>query len=68
MISPCAEPGCSMLSMGLFCIAHAPKPDRVFPRGRPWPPITVLKARDAAVLAPLAAVQAASLTPAQPTA
>jgi len=38
MISRCKEPGCSTIGMGTFCIAHTPKPNRVFLRGRPWPP------------------------------
>jgi hypothetical protein len=38
MISRCLEPGCSTIAMGPFCIAHTPKPDRIFVRGRPWPP------------------------------
>jgi len=39
MIGPCLEPGCSTLCMGLFCIAHEPRPELPFPRGRPWPPV-----------------------------
>jgi hypothetical protein len=67
MISPCIEPGCSTLCMGLFCINHQPKPDREFPRGRPWPPLSVLT--DARVLVPKVTVaQPAGLTPAQPSA
>jgi len=39
-ISPCLEPGCSTLCVGLLCIAHEPKrPDVLYPRGRPWPPV-----------------------------
>jgi hypothetical protein len=38
MISPCIEPGCSKLCMGLFCIDHDSGPRADFPRGRPWPP------------------------------
>ena len=38
MISPCIEPGCSKLCMGLFCIDHDSGPRTDFPRGRPWPP------------------------------
>jgi hypothetical protein len=38
MISPCIEPGCSKLCMGLFCIDHDSGPRADLPRGRPWPP------------------------------
>lgn len=38
MISPCIEPGCTTLCMGLFCIEHDAEPSIEFPRGRPWPP------------------------------
>ena len=38
MISPCIEPGCTKLCMGLFCIEHDAQPAVEFPRGRPWPP------------------------------
>ena len=38
LISPCIEPGCSKLCMGLFCIDHDSHPSVEFPRGRPWPP------------------------------
>ena len=38
MISPCIEPGCSKLCMGLFCIDHDSGPRTDLPRGRPWPP------------------------------
>jgi len=38
MISRCMEPGCSTIAMGVFCIVHTPKTNRVFVRGRPWPP------------------------------
>jgi hypothetical protein len=38
MISRCRMPGCSTTGMGDYCIAHTPKPDRTFVRGRPWPP------------------------------
>ncbi len=39
MISPCIEPGCSKLCMGLFCIDHDSRPAVEHPRGRPWPPV-----------------------------
>ena len=38
MISPCIEPGCSKLCMGMFCIDHDSGPRADLPRGRPWPP------------------------------
>jgi hypothetical protein len=38
MISPCIEPGCRKLCMGLFCIEHDARPAVEFVRGRPWPP------------------------------
>ncbi len=38
MISPCIEPGCSKLCMGLFCIDHDSRPSLEFVHGRPWPP------------------------------
>jgi hypothetical protein len=38
LISPCIEPGCSKLCMGLFCIDHDSGPRTDLPRGRPWPP------------------------------
>jgi hypothetical protein len=38
MISPCIEPGCPKLCMGLFCIDHDSGPRADLPRGRPWPP------------------------------
>jgi hypothetical protein len=38
MISPCIEPGCKKLCMGLFCIDHDARPAVEFVRGRPWPP------------------------------
>ena len=64
MISPCAEAGCSMLCIGLFCIAHAPRPDRDLPRGRPWPPIAVGLERAARVPAARVAVaQAVGVMP-----
>jgi hypothetical protein len=44
MISTCVEPGCSTLCIGLFCIEHDARPQVEFPRGRPWPPLSVLQA------------------------
>jgi hypothetical protein len=38
LISPCIEPGCRKLCMGLFCIEHDATPSVEFVRGRPWPP------------------------------
>jgi hypothetical protein len=38
LISPCIEPGCNKLCMGLFCIEHDARPSVEFVRGRPWPP------------------------------
>ena len=38
LISPCIEPGCSKLCMGLFCVDHDSGPRADLPRGRPWPP------------------------------
>jgi hypothetical protein len=38
LISPCIEPGCSKLCMGLFCVDHDSGPRTDLPRGRPWPP------------------------------
>jgi hypothetical protein len=38
LISPCIEPGCSKLCIGLFCIDHDSGPRSDLPRGRPWPP------------------------------
>ena len=72
MISPCIEPDCSTLCMGLFCITHAPKPTREFPLGRPWPPLAMLaEARthipEARALVPKVA-QPLELMPARPTA
>jgi hypothetical protein len=61
MIAPCAEPGCSTLTLGRLCIAHEPKVTRVFVRGRPWPPRQPLTAV-AAVLPTAARV----LEPLQP--
>jgi hypothetical protein len=51
MISPCIEPGCSKLCMGLFCIDHDSGPRADLPRGRPWPPAR----RGQAVTLPLVA-------------
>ena len=67
MISACIEPGCSILCLGLFCINHAPKPDREFPRGRPWPPLAVL-GETRALVPRVAVAQRAMLTPVPPSA
>jgi hypothetical protein len=53
MISTCIEPGCSTLCIGLFCIEHDARPQVEFPRGRPWPPLGVVRA---AVAEPMLAV------------
>ncbi len=36
ILRTCADPSCSILGMGMFCIAHDAKETRVFPRGRPF--------------------------------
>ncbi len=36
ILRTCADPSCSILAMGMFCIAHDAKEPRVFPRGRPF--------------------------------
>jgi hypothetical protein len=42
MIQVCGTPGCETLSLGTRCINHEPShPARAFPRGRPWPPISL---------------------------
>jgi hypothetical protein len=55
MISTCIEPGCSTLCIGLFCIGHDALPQVEFPRGRPWPPLEVVRA---AVAEPILCVAA----------
>jgi hypothetical protein len=65
MVSPCIEPGCSKLCMGLFCIDHDSGPRVDLPRGRPWPPsrrgVQAVVSTPGSVLEPLARVP---LTPA----
>lgn len=63
MVTTCAEPGCSTLTLGRLCIAHAPKVTQVFVRGRPWPPVKTLTAVAAVLPAPrvLEPLQTASL-------
>jgi len=36
ILRTCADPGCSTLCMGFFCIAHDRKETRTFVRGRPF--------------------------------
>ena len=35
VVTPCSRPGCTTLTLGEFCLAHAQAPSREFPRGRP---------------------------------
>lgn len=48
ILRTCADPSCSILGMGMFCIAHDAKETRVFPRGRPFlrdePAVVVVRA------------------------
>ena len=53
MLMQCAEPGCSTLGLGRMCIKHEPKLNRVFVRGRPWPP-PVSVTKQVQLLAPVA--------------
>lgn len=57
LISPCIEPGCPKLCMGLFCIEHDVSPSVEFVRGRPWPPA----GRVAQAVAPRRAVKPARI-------
>jgi len=36
ILRTCADPYCSTLAMGLFCMKHDRQEPRVFPRGRPF--------------------------------
>jgi hypothetical protein len=57
VISTCIEPGCSTLCIGLFCVEHDARPQVEFPRGRPWPPLGVI--RPPAVVLPVVVVEPA---------
>jgi hypothetical protein len=40
LLQLCTHPGCATLTIGGLCIEHEPVlPARVFPRGRPFPPV-----------------------------
>jgi hypothetical protein len=40
LLQLCTHPGCATLTIGRLCIEHEPiLPARVFPRGRPYPPL-----------------------------
>jgi hypothetical protein len=40
LLQPCQHPGCTTRTIGTLCVAHEPvREPRVFPRGRPFPPL-----------------------------
>lgn len=47
MLEICGHEGCETLTLGGLCIAHEPPvATRVFPRGRPFPPLEPRRARE----------------------
>ncbi len=47
MLRRCGHSGCETLTLGGLCIAHEPPVElRVFPRGRPYPPLEPRRTRD----------------------
>jgi hypothetical protein len=52
ILRTCADPGCSTLGMGLFCIAHDHRETRTFVRGRPFTPTSTTQALAVALLPP----------------
>jgi hypothetical protein len=49
MLHVCGHKGCETLTLGGLCIAHEPPlPARVFPRGRPFPPLEPRRMREPA--------------------
>ena len=48
MLHVCGHNGCETLTLGGLCIAHEPPAGvRVFPRGRPFPPLEPRRAPEA---------------------
>jgi hypothetical protein len=40
LLQLCLHPGCKTLTIGTLCVEHEPVQEpRVFPRGRPFPPV-----------------------------
>jgi hypothetical protein len=40
LLQLCLHPGCTTWTIGTLCVAHEPvREPRVFPRGRPFPPV-----------------------------
>jgi hypothetical protein len=47
MLNVCGHQGCETLTLGGLCIAHEPPiGTRVFPRGRPFPPLELRRTRE----------------------
>jgi hypothetical protein len=41
LLQLCLHPGCTTWTIGTVCVAHEPvREPRVFPRGRPYPPLS----------------------------
>jgi hypothetical protein len=68
LISPCIEPGCSKLCIGLFCIDHDSGPRADLPRGRPWPPARRAVVATTASASPLSSTAPGAYHPVVPAA
>lgn len=43
MLHVCSFPGCETLTLGDYCLSHEqPVTSRVWPRGRPFPPVETI--------------------------